>query len=98
MSSLSIRCLMVAVFLLASVHAHAQPAQTGAISGSVLDATGGVMPGVTVTATSQDRGFARTVVTDENGRYLFPAVPIGQYNSGRHAAGLRDCRGRQQPR
>ncbi|MEY4635509.1 MAG: hypothetical protein RJA55_1307 [Acidobacteriota bacterium] len=79
MLSLSIRCVLAAVILLASANVHAQPAQTGTISGAVLDATGGVLPGVTMTATSQDRGFVRTVVTDANGRYVFPAVPIGQY-------------------
>ena len=36
-----------------------------------------MLPGVTVTITSQDRGFSRSTVTDENGRYVFPAVPIG---------------------
>jgi outer membrane receptor protein involved in Fe transport len=34
---------------------------------------------VTVTLQSQDRGFTRSTVTDENGRYVFPAVPIGPY-------------------
>jgi hypothetical protein len=57
----------------------AQPAQTGTVSGVVEDATGGVLPGVTVTITSQDRGFSRSTVTDEDGKYLFPAVPIGPY-------------------
>ena len=79
MSAQTIRCLMVAVLLTVAASAHAQPAQTGTISGTVLDASGAVIPGVTVTATSQDRGFMRSAVTDENGRYVFPAVPIGQY-------------------
>ena len=57
----------------------AQGVQTGTISGSILDASGAVMPGVTVTITSQDRGFSRSTVSDENGRYVFPAVPIGNY-------------------
>jgi hypothetical protein len=56
-----------------------QPAQTGTVQGDVRDATGGALPGVTVTITSQDRGFSRSTVTDTIGRYLFPAVPIGPY-------------------
>lgn len=75
----TIRCLLIAAFLAVAAAAAAQPAQTGTISGTVLDSTGGVLPGVTVTVTSQDRGFVRSTVTDENGRYLLPAVPIGQY-------------------
>jgi outer membrane receptor protein involved in Fe transport len=73
------RCLLIAALVAPAAPAFAQPAQTGTISGDVKDATGGALPGVTVTITSQDRGFSRSTVTDENGRYVFPAVPIGQY-------------------
>lgn len=73
------RCLLAAALVVSSVSAYAQPPQTGTISGTVVDATGGVLPGVTVTITSEDRGFSRSTVTDENGRYVFPAVPLGSY-------------------
>ena len=73
------RTLLAVALVTASVPAFAQPAQTGTISGEVKDSTGAVLPGVTVTLTSQDRGFARETVSDENGRYVFPAVPIGMY-------------------
>jgi len=62
-----------------SAYSLAQGVQTGTVSGSTQDASGGVMPGVTVTITSQDRGFSRSAVTDQNGRFLFPSVPIGIY-------------------
>jgi hypothetical protein len=75
------RCLLAALLVASSaMAASAQPAQTGTISGVIQDATGGVLPGVTVTITSQDRGFSRSTVTDENGRYVFPAVPVGSYS------------------
>src|SRR6266571_552630 len=75
-----VRCLVAAVLLAAAAtSAYAQPAQTGTISGIVQDATGGVMPGVTVTITSQDRGFSRSAITDQNGHFVFPSVPIGIY-------------------
>jgi outer membrane receptor protein involved in Fe transport len=73
------RSLLVAALVAIAAPTFAQPAQTGTISGSILDATGGALPGVTVTIQSQDRGFSRSTVTDENGRYVFPAVPIGMY-------------------
>ena len=57
----------------------AQPAQTGTISGTVQDPSGGVIPGVTVTLTSQQRGITRSTVTDTNGHFVFPAVVIGTY-------------------
>jgi hypothetical protein len=73
------RALLAVALVTMSVPAFAQPAQTGTISGEIKDSTGAVLPGVTVTITSQDRGFARDTVSDENGRYVFPAVPIGMY-------------------
>jgi hypothetical protein len=73
------RGVLVAMLVALAAPAFAQPAQTGTISGEVLDATGGALPGVTVTITSQDRGFSRSTVTDETGRYVFPALPIGPY-------------------
>jgi outer membrane receptor protein involved in Fe transport len=79
MSRLLTRSLLIAALVAIAAPAWAQPAQTGTISGDVKDATGGALPGVTVTITSQDRGFTRATVTDENGRYVFPAVPIGPY-------------------
>lgn len=71
--------LLVAVLVFTGSPALAQPAQTGTLVGHVRDTTGGALPGVTVTISSQDRGFTRTTVTDETGRYVFPAVPIGPY-------------------
>jgi hypothetical protein len=72
-------CLLAAAMVAGGASAKAQPLQTGTISGVVQDATGGALPGVTITLTSQDRGFSRSTVSDENGRYVFPAVPIGMY-------------------
>ena len=41
---------------------------TGEFAGRVMDESGGVLPGVTVTATQTGTGFVRTVVTDAEGR------------------------------
>jgi hypothetical protein len=73
------RSLLVAALVAVAAPAFAQPAQTGTVSGTILDDTGGALPGVTVTIQSQDRGFTRSTVSDERGRYVFPAVPIGPY-------------------
>ena len=45
------------------------------LAGVVTDATGGVLPGVTVTVKNVDTGFTRSTVTDAEGRYSFNAVP-----------------------
>ncbi len=49
------------------------------LSGRVFDQSGGVLPGVSVQATSSDRQTAQTTVTDAEGRYAFPMLPAGQY-------------------
>jgi hypothetical protein len=52
---------------------------TGELAGRVTDESGGVLPGVTVTATQTDTGFARTVVTDDQGNWVMPNMPTGPY-------------------
>src|SRR5215813_11252445 len=50
------------------------------LAGTVTDATGGVLPGVTVTLKNSDTGFVRSAVTDEQGRYSFTALnPTGKW-------------------
>lgn len=69
-----------ALFLCAGVPAFAQVSSTtGAINGKVSDATGGVLPGVTVTVSSPSMQGTRSDVTDASGEYRFPAVPPGDY-------------------
>ena len=63
-----------------SVPAFAQvSATTGSINGKVSDASGGVLPGVTVTIASPSMQGTRTDVTNAQGDYRFPAVPPGEY-------------------
>ncbi|HWQ00224.1 MAG TPA: carboxypeptidase regulatory-like domain-containing protein [Vicinamibacterales bacterium] len=54
-------------------------AQNAQIVGLVRDNTGGVMPGVVVTARNQETGLTRTATTDANGEYRLPALPPGVY-------------------
>ena len=85
-------CLAVVLTALLGTRAFAQPAQTGTIAGVVEDASGGVLPGVTVTITSQERGTSRSAVTDENGRYIFPALAIGNYTVEANLSGFAPVR------
>src|SRR3954462_13822128 len=73
---------VLAVCLLASTHAFAQgggASTTGSINGKVADSSGGVLPGVTVNATSPSSMGVQTSVTDASGNYRFPALPPGTY-------------------
>jgi outer membrane receptor protein involved in Fe transport len=57
----------------------AQTAATGNIEGQVTDATGGALPGVTVTVRNMDTNVSRTLVTEGNGRYRASALQPGRY-------------------
>ncbi len=63
---------------------------TGSISGEIKDAQGGVLPGVTVTATSPAQIGALTAVTNEAGIYRFPSVPPGEYRLDFELAGFQN--------
>ncbi len=52
---------------------------SASVSGSVQDAQGGVLPGVTVTMTSRTQGNVLTAVTDPGGRFVFPIVRPDAY-------------------
>jgi hypothetical protein len=52
---------------------------TAVIQGSVTDATGGSLPGVTVEARNLDTNVARTLVTEGDGRYVFLQLLPGSY-------------------
>src|SRR3954465_1752374 len=52
---------------------------TAQLNGTVKDASGGVLPGATVTAIQTDTGFKREVVTDAEGLFSFPGIPVGPY-------------------
>src|ERR1044071_6868187 len=53
-------------------------AQEATLSGTVTDSTGGVLPGVTITATHTATGNIFVAVTDERGGYRVP-VRVGQF-------------------
>ena len=50
-----------------------------ALSGTVLDATGGAVPSATVTARNVETAAERTTTTDATGVYRLLVLPVGQY-------------------
>src|SRR3954463_13126804 len=62
---------------------------TGQISGTIKDASGGVLPGVTVTVTNVGTGIARTAVTDEKGAYVITNLPVGTYKVAAELQGFK---------
>ena len=78
------RCISVSaaafvVFIMTGLPASAQ-VTTGSIAGTVKDAQGGVVPGATVTLTSETKGTTLTpVVTDSSGNFALPVTPVDTY-------------------
>jgi outer membrane receptor protein involved in Fe transport len=70
----------LAVFVLTALMA-ASPAfaQNAQVAGTVKDSSGGVMPGVTLTAKNNAMGVTRTEVTDVKGGYRLVALLPGSY-------------------
>jgi outer membrane receptor protein involved in Fe transport len=77
--SLASALIMVAVCLAAAARVAAQSA-TGSIEGTIVDQSGALMPGVTVTVEQLETGTTRTAVTDENGIFRVPLLPVGIYD------------------
>jgi len=81
----SLVCIRVATLLLAAVLFAVFPsislAQdiTGALYGSVTDASGALVPNAKVNVVNVDRGLTRTTTTDSRGEYNLPQLPIGAY-------------------
>jgi outer membrane receptor protein involved in Fe transport len=66
--------------LLLAVTSAAAQERSGSITGAVKDASGAVLPGATVQATSPSLVGTASAVTDENGTYRFPALTPGVYD------------------
>src|SRR4029453_8196954 len=75
MTGLIRRVLLIAAILAMPMAALAQEA---VLTGTVTDATGGVLPGVTVTVVHEASGNRFVAVTDERGVYRIPAR-VGAY-------------------
>ncbi|MGE3177695.1 MAG: carboxypeptidase-like regulatory domain-containing protein, partial [Vicinamibacterales bacterium] len=67
-------------------------AQTsGSVTGTVLDTTGGVLPGATITATHLPTGTRYEAVSDANGQFEMPSVRVGgPYTVTARLSGFQD--------
>lgn len=81
--------LVAAAVICLSTAAFAQTAATGSIEGVVTDATGGVLPGVTVVVRNLDTNVTREATTDSGGRYRATALQPGPYDVTATLAGFQ---------
>jgi hypothetical protein len=79
MKRFSLNILFLSVlFAIGAAQLFAQGGATGAISGQVLDASGAVVSGATVTITGV--GVRRILTADTNGSFTAPLLPPGDYH------------------
>ena len=86
-----ITILMVALLACAACAAPASAQGVGAIGGTVVDGSGGALPGVTVTLSSAEGtvGGSREAVTDDRGTYQFLRLVPGTYAVKAELQGFR---------
>ncbi len=75
-------CLACASALLAQL-------PTGTILGVVKDSSGAVIPGANVTVRNTDTAQTRTLVSEADGSYRAPALPVGNYEIRAEKEGFR---------
>uniref|UniRef100_UPI0025C52AF3 TonB-dependent receptor n=1 Tax=Luteitalea sp. TaxID=2004800 RepID=UPI0025C52AF3 len=74
--------------LLMAHPAHGQGLQTG-VTGLVRDASGGVVPGVTITVANRATGVVRTTVTGDSGNYSVTSLVTGSYDVTAELSGFK---------
>jgi hypothetical protein len=67
----------------------AQSSTQGAITGTVVDPTGAILPNIPVTIKNVDKGFSATQTTNSAGVFSFPLVEPGNYLVTIEATGFR---------
>ena len=79
--------IVASLFLILVVPALAQ-SSSGALSGTVLDPAGAVVPSATVTIENPVSGLIRSATTDSAGHFQFTNIPFNSYHLTAQAAGF----------
>src|SRR5215831_1884575 len=61
---------------------------TSVITGTVIDSSGGAIPGVEITLTNQETGSKAQALTNDTGSYRFASLPPGAYRVEAELAGF----------
>src|SRR5690242_5783015 len=62
---------------------------TGNLRGTISDATGGRLPNCSVIITHTSTGLVRKVLTNEQGDFNAPSLPVGEYRIAVELAGFQ---------
>ncbi|MGH9425370.1 MAG: carboxypeptidase-like regulatory domain-containing protein, partial [Terriglobia bacterium] len=69
--------LMALAILLTTPNDAKTQTVTGAVTGTVVDASGAVIPNAAITLKSEGTGVSRSAMTNESGIFVFDAVQPG---------------------
>ncbi len=86
---MTVRILLLVVFLAALVNPGAAQTTMGTITGRVTDSSQSVIPDVTVIAKNIATGLEVKAVTSSTGSYAIPNLPIGSYDISISHAGFK---------
>ena len=87
MSRLSAAGMACLCLLAVATAAYAQTAST--VTGTVTDASGAALPGVSLTLQNGATGLLRSAATAADGRFVFAEIPAGPYGLRAELAGFR---------
>src|SRR6266446_10638267 len=82
--------LLVCVLLLGCGSVLGRVTASGALSGTVSDQKGAIIPGATVTVTNKATGATRTTTTNGDGEFKLDLLPAGRYDIKVSATGFGD--------
>ena len=88
MQRMSLLAALALLMVLSPTYAAAQ-ATTARLVGTVTETTGAVIPGASVVATNLDTGTRRDAITNDEGDFVIPNVPIGRYEVAAELAGFK---------
>ena len=83
------RAVVSTFFFFATLSMAWAQGNVGTLNGTVLDATGAVIPGASVTVTDNATGVENRATTTSAGAYTLPYLPQGTYTIRVTAAGFR---------
>jgi Carboxypeptidase regulatory-like domain len=73
------RCVVAVLLLAMQAGVSSGQIVSGSIVGTVVDASGGTIPGVKVTATNEETNLTRETLTNDSGHFAIPSLPRGRY-------------------
>ena len=88
----AMKSLAIAVALLAAGTTASAQVEQGRITGTVVDQSGAVVPGVTVVATHVETNVSRETVSNGSGNYTLPYLRVGTYNVSAQLTGFTGAR------